>query len=105
MLFGVACMLQDRLRQGIAVALCGLALLAGLGSVHAARASARPLPHVSPTAAVLPVHVLKPAALALRLRALYPNARIEVASGSSLLVRATPQVASRHRRDRSGNGD
>ena len=44
-----------------------------------------------PTAAVLPLHVLKPAAIALRLRALYPDARIEVASGSSLLVRAAPQ--------------
>ncbi len=43
MLFGVACILQDRLRQGIAGAPCGLALLAGLGSVHASRASARVL--------------------------------------------------------------
>ncbi len=152
-------MLRDRLRQGIAVAFCGLALLAGLGSARASRASANPMPHVSPTpapqaavidlsiisathaaqmlrplfphariridahanallvvaspddlqqmrgvvagidvhspsqptAAVLPLHVLKPASIAVRLRGLYPNARIEIASQDSLLVRAAPQ--------------
>jgi type II secretory pathway component GspD/PulD (secretin) len=43
------------------------------------------------TTDVVPLHVLKPQAIAPRLRALYPNAHIEPASKMALLIRATPQ--------------
>jgi type II secretory pathway component GspD/PulD (secretin) len=45
----------------------------------------------TPTTEVVPLHVLKPAVIVPRLRQLYPNAHIEIASRDSLLVRATPQ--------------
>jgi len=44
-----------------------------------------------PLVEVIPLHVLKPAALVTRLLALYPAARIEAASKQSVLVRASSQ--------------
>lgn len=44
-----------------------------------------------PTTEVVPLHVLKPQAIIGRLRELYPNAHIEAASKTTLLIRATPQ--------------
>lgn len=44
-----------------------------------------------PQVDVVALHVLKPSALLSRLRSLYPNAHIDVASRQSLLIRATPQ--------------
>lgn len=44
-----------------------------------------------PTNEVVQIRVLKPQNIVSRLRELYPNARIEVASRDSVLLRATPQ--------------
>ena len=45
----------------------------------------------SPATEVITLHTLKPQALLGRLRELYPNARVEIASKDTLLVRAVPQ--------------
>ncbi len=45
----------------------------------------------TPTTDVVPLHVLKPQSIMQRLRALYPNAHIEAASKTTLLIRAVPQ--------------
>lgn len=45
----------------------------------------------TPTTDVVPLRILKPTAIVARLRALYPNARVEAASKTSLLIRAIPQ--------------
>ncbi len=45
----------------------------------------------TPNTDVISLHVLKPRAVVGRLRALYPNAHIEVASKTTLLVRADSQ--------------
>ncbi len=44
-----------------------------------------------PQIEVVPLHVLKAGALVARLRGLFPSARIEAASPSSILLQATPQ--------------
>jgi type II secretory pathway component GspD/PulD (secretin) len=43
------------------------------------------------TTDVVPLHVLKPQAIIPRLHALYPNAHVEAASKTALLIRAVPQ--------------
>ena len=45
----------------------------------------------TPTTEIISLHVLKPLVILPRLRALYPRAHIEVASKTTLLVRAVPQ--------------
>ncbi len=72
-------MLRDRLRQGIAGAFCGLALLAGLGSPG----SALPTPQV----AVIDLRIISAEHAAQLLRPLFPHARIRMTSrGEALLM-------------------